>query len=69
MAHQSLSGYICTMQIYYGQCEILTNTVGFLLQYSEWKGYTMLTRTITATVQNLQQHSWERNSEYVKLNV
>ena len=35
----SSTGYICNLQIYDGKCGTLTETVGFLLQPYEGKGY------------------------------
>ena len=36
---ESLTGYICNLQIYDGKCGPLTGTVGFLLERYEGKGY------------------------------
>ena len=36
---ESLTGYICNLQIYDGKCRPLTETVGFLLEPYEGKGY------------------------------
>jgi len=36
---ESLTGYICNLQIYDGKCGPLTETVGFLLEPYEGKGY------------------------------
>jgi hypothetical protein len=39
MVCESMSGYICNMQIYDGKCGPLTETVGILLEPYEEKGY------------------------------
>ena len=39
MVCESSTGYICNLQIYYGKCGPLTETVGFLLEPYEGKGY------------------------------
>jgi len=39
MVCESSTGYICNLQIYDGKCGPLTETVGFLLEPYEGKGY------------------------------
>ena len=39
MVCESSTGYICNLQIYDGKCGPLTETVGFLLEPYERKGY------------------------------
>ena len=39
MVCESSTGYICNLQIYDGKCGPLTETVGFLLEPHEGKGY------------------------------
>jgi hypothetical protein len=39
MVCESMSGYICNMQIYDGKCGALTETVSLLLEPYEGKGY------------------------------
>jgi hypothetical protein len=39
MVCESMSGYICNMQIYDGKCRPLTETVSLLLEPYEGKGY------------------------------
>jgi len=39
MVCESSTGYICNLQIYDGKCGPLTETVGFLLEAYEGKGY------------------------------
>jgi len=39
MVCESSTGYICNLQVFYGKCGTLTETVGFLLEPYEGKGY------------------------------
>jgi hypothetical protein len=41
MVCESMSGYICNLQIYDGKCRPLTETVSLLLEPYEGKGYNL----------------------------
>jgi len=59
MVCESSTGYICNVQIYDGKCGPLTETVGFLLELYEGKGYHLYQDNYYNTVHQKNELLWK----------